>query len=654
MNMTKKQAGRCAASRFHGLLAACVLAAAGWAGAGESAVSADEKFTDWPQAARRIDADGALLTADGSRTLVPAGRYERIVPAGRVAIVTRDRAWGLIDADGQAITALRYQHIEPFGERGAPQGFVVTGAQQRQGVLDAEGRVVTDATWTQLRPVRLWPQEPLKTRWLFEVRQAHREGVLDASGRAVIPVQFGSVSWVGARSPWVIVSQGGLQGVCHAVTGECPLPLSDKRYDAFAGLASDTGLLSVTWAGRRGLLDDRLRELLAPVYSSIETLHAGDDGSVQVLAQFGLDRHQFVLAPDEKGLWQVRQADRPRPLRARRDDHPIALRMGAVIDARYVPVGLGDAGEVHRAFVDRKLRELRQPSIQLSAWTAYVGFDLFARPDEADAARLPDVWTRCPDPVGVRLVAWYGELAEQAQACASPKAVAVRLKPSAPSDGILLCEGCEALGLPARWVRRDEPPVEARCASSTTAWSQDQARRDFARWLGAWLPTWQPLLRGRQPSAADSEGWRRHQADPSRAMSTLSAVTRRPEALLNDIGFDAEQAPKVNLGEALLKWIRRAEPVGDGGLYPEPEVEFAGQCARVWYVRLPGLDKLMRSRPAKAGQPFAMGLGLPPAGRLERQAYPFLTFSRGGDGGLQLTGVSREFLQAVWLLEGGR
>ena len=52
--------------------------------------------------------------------------------------------------------------------------------------------------------------------------------------------------------------------------------------------------------------------------------------------------------------------------------------------------------------------------------------------------------------------------------------------------------------------------------------------------------------------------------------------------------------------------------------------------------------------------PDAMGLGLPPAGRLERQAYPFLTFSRGEGGGLQLTGVSREFLQAVWLLEGGR
>lgn len=137
-------------------------------------------------------------------------------------------------------------------------------------------------------------------------------------------------------------------------------------------------------------------------------------------------------------------------------------------------------------------------------------------------------------------------------------------------------------------------------------------------------------------------------------MSTLSAVTRRPEALLNDIGFDVKQAPNVNLGQALLKWIRRAEPVGDGGLYPEPEVEFAGQCAQVWYVRLPGLDKLMRTRPAKAGQPFAMGLGLPPAGRLERQAYPFLTFSRGEGGGLQLTGVSREFLQAVWLLEGGR
>jgi hypothetical protein len=542
-----------------------------------------------------------------------AGRYEHIVPAGRVAIVSRDRAWGLVDAQGQPITALRYEDIEPFGERDAPQGFVVQ-AGQRQGVLDADGGVVTDAIWTTVRPVKLSPQASSSVRWLFEVRQGHREGLLDQAGRAVLPVQFGELSWVGRHSPWVIVRQGGLQGVCDARSGECPLPGAD----------------------------------------AIDVLHAKDDGALHVLVQTGLERRQLVLTSDDSGRWQVRPPDRPSPIRARRDDHPLALRQGAVIDARYVPRDLSDAEAVQRAHDGKRLRELRQPSIQLSAWTAYVGFDLFSRPGEVDAAPLPSVWTRCPDPVGVRLVAWHGEWAQQAQACASPKVAAVHLKPVASDEGNLLCEGCEALGLPQHWLRRDEPPVDARCVAPPAGWHAEQARRDYARWLAAWLPTWQPVLQGQPTSQVASEGWSRHQADPSRALSTLSALSRRPEALLRDLGLDGQRAPKLPLGEALLKWLRRAEPVGDGGLYPEPEPEFAGQCAQVWYLRWPELEQRMRARPAKAGQPFAMGLRLPPAGQLARQAYPFLTFSRGADGNLQLSGVSREVLQAVWLLEGGR
>lgn len=651
MNMKKNRVERGLVSRLHGLLVVCLLVAAGLAGAAEQAWAGSKA---WPQVERRIGEDGALLSADGSRTLVPAGRYEHIMSAGRVAMVIRDGAWGLIDADGRALTALRYQGIEPFGERDAPQGFLVWGSQQQHGVLDAEGRVVTDAIWSQVQPVQLWPDDRANGRWFFEVRQGHREGVLDASGRAVLPVHFGALSWVGERSPLVIVNQGRLQGVCNVLTGECPQPLSNKKFARFDERPPGSGLLTVSWVGRVGLLDDQLREVLPPWYESIEVLNGNDGGALHVLAQLGLDQHQFVLESDEAGRWRARKPDRLWPMRARRDDHPQALRQGAVIDARYVPMELSDLASVHQAFADKKLSRLRQPSIQLSAWTAFVGFDLFASPEGEHNKRLPDVWTRCPDPVGVRLVAWHGDLTEQAQACASTAAPTVHLKPTTLADGSLLCDGCGALGLPSRWVRRDAPPVDASCAKASMPWSPDMARRDYARWLAAWLQTWQPVLQGKEPSKAASEGWRRNQADPSRAMSTLTAVARRPEALLHDIGFDARRNPRVALGAALTKWISRAEPVGDGGLYPEPEVEFASQCAQVWYVRWPELDKLMRGRQAKAGQPFALGLGLPPAGTLERQAYPFLTFSRGEDGGLQLSGLSREFLQAVWLLEGGR
>lgn len=610
---------RRAVSRLQGLLAVCMLAAAGWVGAAEQ-----------------------------------AGRYERIVPAGRVSIVASEGAWGLIDANGQPLTALRYQAIEPFGEGHEPLGFVVTSAQGQSGVLDADGRVVTDAIWAQLQPVQLWRDDPTRTRWFFEVRQGHREGVLDFSGRAVLPVHFGSLTWLGARSPMVIVAQGGKQGVCNVLTGDCPQPLSDKRFSTFSGMARSSGLLLLGSAGRFGIVDDQLREVLPPWYEGVQVLKANPDGSLVVLAQLGLDRQQFVLAADDGGRWQARKADQLGPLRARRDDHPQALRQGAVIDARYVPVEFSDSAATQQGFADKRLTELRQPSIQLSAWVAYVGFDLFARPDDVRDQPLADVWTRCPDPVGVRLVAWRGELSQQAQACASKTVTSVHLKPTSAADGSLLCDGCEPLGLPQRWLRRDEPSVDPSCAKASPPWSQAQARRDYARWAAAWLRTWQPVLQGKEPGKAASEGWRQHQADPSRAMSTLSALARRPDALLSEIGFDVNQNHQRTLADALVKWLGRAEPVGEGGLYPEPEIDFAGQCAQVWYMRWPEFDKLMRGRSMKAGQPFAQGLGLPKAGTLERQVYPFLTFSRGSDGGLQLSGVSREFLQAVWLLEGGR
>lgn len=637
-----------------GLFAAWALAVSGVSSLGGIAQARASDTTEWPQVDRRIGEDMALLSADGSRTWVPAGRYDRIEPAGRVALVRRNQAWGLIDADGRALTALRYQQIEPFGDPDAPQGFIVAGERWRRGLLDAEGRVITDAIWQQIRPVKITPEGGAQARWFFGVQQGHREGVLDASGRAVLPVQFAAVSWLGERSPMVVVTQGALQGVCNVLTGECPLPLSSKRYEPFEHGPRDAGLVKVTWAGRVGVLDALLREVLPPWYDAIEALNGRSQGALHVRARQGLHGAQFVLQPDESGRWAASQPKQPLPVAARRDDHPQALRQGAVIDARYVPQALSDAASVEQAFEAKGLRELRQPSIQLSGATAYVGFDLFA-PGQGDATRpLPDVWARCVAPAGVRLVAWHGAPRELAKACASPSLPSVHLQPTSDADGSWLCSGCEALGLPQRWLRRDEPPVDASCAVSSAPWSPDAARRDYARWLSGWLPTWQPALQGFKPSPASSADWLRYQANPSRALSTLAAVMRRPDALLGDLGIDAKQVRRFDLGAALIKWIQKAEPVGSGGLYPEPEVEFASQCAQVWYLRWPELDQRMRGRARVAGQPFDLGWGLPPAGTLARHTTPFLTFSRGEDGGLRLSGISREFLQALWLLEGGR
>lgn len=637
----------------HRLFAACVLLVGGVAGlAGVTKAMASEAPA-WPQVDRHIGADMGLISGDGSRTLVPAGRYDQIIPAGRVALVVRNLAWGLIDADGRALTALRYKEIKPFGAPDAPQGFVVAGEHWQRGLLDADGRVLTDAIWTQIRPVKLTQEGAQAPYWFYEVQQSNREGVLDARGRAVLPVQFTNVSWLGARSPLVIVTQGAMQGVCNVLTGECPRPISSKRYEPFDDGSRDTGLWQVIEAGRVGILDALLREVLPPKYDGIEPLGGRLDDALHVRARQGLHWTQFVLKPDESGRWLASQPPHLLPAPARRDDHPRALRQRAVIDARYVPQAMSDAASVERAFAAQGLRELRQPSIQLSGTSAYVGFDLFA-PGRGDVARpLPDVWSRCVAPNGVRLVAWHGPSRELAQACASPSLTSVHLQPASAADNNWLCSGCEALGLPLRWVRQDEPPVDISCTGHG-AWHPDAARRDYARWLNDWLTTWQPALQGSKPSKASSAEWLSYQSSPSRALSTLSAVMRRPEAVLGDLGIDANQASSFNLRAALIKWIQKAEPVGWGGLYPEPEVEFASQCAQVWYLRWPELDKRMRSHAPAAGQPFDQGWGLPPAGTLARQTYPFLTFSRSEDGRVHLAGISREFLQALWLLEGGQ
>lgn len=641
--------------RCRGWLAAGVLAIGGVASLGGIAPAMASEARAWPQVDRSISDDMALLSADGSRTLVPAGRYDHIEPAGRVALVRRNDAWGLIDADGRALTALRYHEIEPFGKRDAPQGFIVAGAQGRSGVFDAGGRVITDAIWSRIRPIELIPAGSAESHWFFEVQQGHREGVLDASGRAVLPVQFANLSWLGSRSPMVVVQREALQGVCNVLTGECPQPLSSKRYEPFEHGPPDAGLVMVTWAGRVGVLDAALSEVLPPWYDAIEPLGLSRDNAMHVRARQGLHWTQFLLAPDASGRWVASRPSTPLPVPTSRDDHPWALRQWAVIDARYVPQDLSDAASVEQAFAAQRLRKLRQPSIQLSGATAYVGFDLFA-PGQGDVTKpLPEVWSRCVVPSGVRLVAWHGPSRELAQACASTSLPSVHLQPTSDADGSWLCSGCEALGLPQRWLRRDEPPVDASCAAKSSApWSPDAARRDYARWLSGWLPTWGPALQGFKPSKASSADWLQYQANPSRALSTLSAVMRRPDAVLDDLGIDVKQARRFDLGAALIKWIQKAEPVGSGGLYPEPEVEFAGACAQVWYLRWPELDQRMRGRARVAGQPFDLGWGLPPAGTLARHTTPFLTFSRGEDGGLRLTGISREFLQALWLLEGGR
>lgn len=199
---------------------------------------------------------------------------------------------------------------------------------------------------------------------------------------------------------------------------------------------------------------------------------------------------------------------------------------------------------------------------------------------------------------------------------------------------------------------RSDPLLE-QCNSGKDAWHTERARSVYRAWLKDWLRIWQPALRrGEFPSYADGSKlvW-----SGSRAMSTLSGLLRDDPRMSEQIGIrSVADARHGLLLERMLDALKRSEPVGDGGLYPESDPNQAQACARVWYVRLQGVDARM-SKGGHTRSPLESAYGLPPAGTLARGRFAFLTFHE-SERGIQLVGISKEFLQLAWWMaeEGGR
>jgi hypothetical protein len=538
----------------------------------------------------------------------------------------------------------------------AGQGVTLVSREGLWGLSDAQGRVVAEAMWDSVQPLTLWPDEPARTRHFFTVRKGARHGVMDTQGRMVLPVAHTHVAALNDHSPLVVVSAGQQQGLCDLVTARCPMPLGDGQYERLEDVDRDGDLLRVTRDGRQGLIDGSGREVLAARHDEVRWLSGGGPTWL-LLTRTGLHREVLALSRDPAGAWRWQAPERPVPLPASRDDHPQAVAAGAVIDARYLPEGLTTDTAIEQAARTGVLRQARYPSIQLAGPQAFVGFDVFALASPSGTppqVLQPDtVWAHCPGDGGWQLKAWPGPATEAHRACARQDLPTLRFTRAAGADA-LACADCAPLGLPTRWVRQDEARLAGGCPAPAP-WDQASARRDYERWVQAWLAIWRHTLRDEALPKAASEHWRDHQASPSRALSTLSALKQRPERLLEDIGLQPAAAPKRPMHEALLHWVGRAQPAGWGGVYPEPEARFAALCAETWYLRWPELDALARSpRSAAVASLFTAGYGLPAAGSFQRQAYPFLTFERRPDGGLRLTGISREFLLALWLLEGGR
>lgn len=194
-------------------------------------------------------------------------------------------------------------------------------------------------------------------------------------------------------------------------------------------------------------------------------------------------------------------------------------------------------------------------------------------------------------------------------------------------------------------------PLIEQCRSAPAALDVRAARSAYQMWLKGWLRTWQPALMDGELPSLDKGG---KQVWPgSRAMSTLLALLRNDPRLIDQLGLhDTTSASRDPLISRVLRALAKAEPVGDGGLYPEVDPFQTSACARVWYVRLPGLASLPR-QPDLVGSSLEDDNAQPPEGTLERGRFAFLTFHQ-SQNGITLVGISKEFLQLAWQLAEGR
>ncbi|MFD4839734.1 hypothetical protein ACFWP0_19675 [Achromobacter sp. NPDC058515] len=191
------------------------------------------------------------------------------------------------------------------------------------------------------------------------------------------------------------------------------------------------------------------------------------------------------------------------------------------------------------------------------------------------------------------------------------------------------------------------------------------APRGLRRWLAAWLCLG-CLLAGSAMAhgfnrAAELQRYRAWLKDFTQDMDTLSATRRPVSAEQLDAMFartvvpgsraagfirgaftqrvaDGAYFPQYGPRPVFMGVLESAIPAGQGGIYPETEAALQGQDLAVWYMHVDVGD--MANTYLLSPENFTP-YRLPPAGTLERKAYPFLLMES-REGALRLGGVSSE------------
>jgi hypothetical protein len=606
----------------------------------------------WDEAHARITSDHAVMRGD--QMIVPAGRYNTISPIGNVAIVSKDRLVGLINSEGRPITPLKYNYLDHID--GVSNGSWILAVletpdgQPLRGMIDTQGRTIVEPAWDDVELVtqRIHPEQggPVQTQGVaFMLKQRRLIGFADLRGKVTVPPSYTQATQVRKDDSVFLLSAAKSNALCDVATGQCPVPATTqplRLIDPERG----HGVLLMGEPGRMGVITHQAKALLAPEMDDIQVIEQPRSRSTLLSYRRGQQRRWAFLRPNLTGGVDLADTDAPLPEGSLYDGHREAQSRRALIDARYLPEGIATPEEVRQAQRSGRLKHPLFPSIQISDWQAYVSFSELT----SQASPLVDNSTlvRCTWTGGWRLLAPPTERGTPPrQACALPPDQGLHFRQE--PDGSMTCVDCEPLALPTRWIQQSMATGTQRCAKPPATWSQADTDRDYAQWVGAWARHWSKWLRGEQPDP-QNEGLPLVRPS-SRAMSTLSSLVQDEESLIRALGLDPKKAPKGRYVDHLVKWLKAAKPEASGGIYPDPLASKDGACDEVWYVSMPGLkDKLAKSN---RGFPLMSGYHLPPSGQFERNAYPFLTFQRTSKG-LALAGISREFLQLVWWMEGGQ
>ena len=609
---------------------------------------------EWPEAGLEITTELAVRHAADKRVIVPAWRYESIRPKGPAAMVSRQGRYGLINTNGQAVTPLIYSEMSHIWRRGAHAWFAVTietpNGQLRGGIIDETGRTLVEPVWdaiTMLSPSdeEDEPSGAPPTQAVFRVRRDNLYGAVNLTGRITIRPQFTAVISLGQGDTMVLLRKGDQTALCDAATGDCPIALGAQPLKELDPDAEEDKLLVVGAPGKLGLLDRRGRIVLPLVHDDIGLVRPDPGAPPPLAVRQGLRRQWLALQHAPDGRWQALPTKPPRALPSYYDEHAQARQDRPLIDARYLPVALHTADQISAALQDGRMQAPLLPSIQLSDRRAYVQFAALLGQPQAQA--WPSVMIRCALPGGFRLLPIQPEADTDLQlACDKHPLDGLRFQRR--PDEQMTCVNCVESGLPEQWLRED-PPHANECHAGAPNWDERAASKKYASWVKDWAKLWRPVLRG-DPLSNDDR-WAALVAPQSRAFYTLVQLRQDEESVVRSLGVTVKGPPKATLVRHFVDWMLKARPVRFGGIYPESDARMAGLCAEIWYVQLPGVEARLASPGMRT--PLPEPYVLPPEGTLQRGAYPFLTFQQDPKG-LQLAGISREFLQMIWWLEGGQ